>query len=197
MQEILWREEKVSALEGEEGEEEQFWVFGLLGNNKLLFLEAIPLSGVEGTLLVEPIEVFSLALQKQAVQIILCHTLPNQALQPSMIDKDIADRLIQVGLLLELPVLDYLLVNSQTFYSFEEVGLMEELAKSLKYVPPYLQAKRIQEIAKGIAQAAVHQEQSKVLQQQLNSARAMKRDGMEPSIIAKYTGLSFEEIEGL
>lgn len=196
LREILWREEQVSALEKVQ-EEEQFWVFGLMANYKMLFLESIPFSRVGKKLLVEPIEVFSLALQKQAVQIILCHSIPEPNLQASDTDKDVADRLIQVGRMLEVPVLDYLLVNSQTFYSFEEKGWMEQLSYSLKYVPPYLQAQRIKEIAQSIVQSAVYQEQDRVLQQQISSARAMKKDGMEVLVIAKYTGLSPEQIEAL
>lgn len=197
LREILWREEQVSALESVEEEEEQFWVFGLMANHKMLFLESIPFSRVGKVLLVEPIEVFSLALQKQAVQVILCHSIPKGKLQPSDTEKDVADRLIQVGRLLELPVLDYLLVNSQTFYSFEEKGLMEQLSYSLKYVPPYLQAQRIQEIAQSIVQSVLQKEQDNTLQQQISSARAMKKDGMEVLVIAKYTGLSPEQIEAL
>ena len=38
-------------------------------------------------------EVFSFALQKRAVKIVLCHNHPSGELKPSDADKDITDRL--------------------------------------------------------------------------------------------------------
>ena len=85
MQQILLRENKIDQ------NREHFWVIGLENNNRILFIELISLGTVNKSL-TEPMEVFSLALQKRAVKIILCHNHPSGELKPSEQDKDITDR---------------------------------------------------------------------------------------------------------
>eukprot|EP01090_Pellita_catalonica_P019836 TRINITY_DN6863_c0_g1_i1.p1 TRINITY_DN6863_c0_g1~~TRINITY_DN6863_c0_g1_i1.p1 ORF type:complete len:130 (-),score=5.73 TRINITY_DN6863_c0_g1_i1:2-391(-) len=92
MQKILLRESKIDQ------NREHFWVIGLANNNRILFIELISLGTINATL-VEPMEVFSLALQKRAVKIILCHNHPSGELTPSENDKNLTDRLIQVGII--------------------------------------------------------------------------------------------------
>ena len=58
-------------------------------------------------------------------------------------DKDLTDRLIQVGRILHVPVLDHLIITTEDFLSFQHQGLMDELRKSLKWVPPYEIEERI------------------------------------------------------
>jgi DNA repair protein RadC len=70
MQQILLREDKIDQ------NREHFWVIGLANNNRILFIELVSLGTVNRTL-VEPMEVYSLALQKRAVKIILCHNHPS------------------------------------------------------------------------------------------------------------------------
>lgn len=60
-------------------------------------------------------EVFSFALQKRAVKIILCHNHPSGELNPSDADKDVTDRLIQVGIILNCHVADHLIITPKTF----------------------------------------------------------------------------------
>jgi len=67
MQQVLLRENKIDL------NREHFWVIGLTNNNLVLFIELISLGTVDKTF-AEPMEVFSFALQKRAVKIILCHT---------------------------------------------------------------------------------------------------------------------------
>ena len=56
---------------------------------------------------------------------------------PSDADRDLTDRLIQVGRILNIPVFDHLIITIRQYLSFEAEGLMEELRRSLKWVPPY------------------------------------------------------------
>ena len=43
----------------------------------------------------------------------------------------------QVGLFLDLPVIDHLIITERKFYSFKDSGLLAELSKSEKYVLKY------------------------------------------------------------
>lgn len=76
MQQILMRENKIGR------NKEHFWIVCLANNNRILMIELISLGTVNSTL-VEPMEVFSFALQKRAVQIILVHNHPSGETEPS------------------------------------------------------------------------------------------------------------------
>src|SRR5690606_12090997 len=178
MQRILLRENKIDR------NREHFWVIGLENNNRILFIELISLGTVNKTL-AEPMEVFSLALQKRAVKIILCHNHPSGELEPSEGDKNLTDRLIQVGIIVNTEVLDHLIISEKSYISFTDVGLMDTLKKSTKYVPSYVLEQRFKKEALKIA------EQKKVIE----IAKAMKKAGEPAEKIAMFTGLSVEEIE--
>ncbi len=180
MQRILLREEKIDQ------NREHFWVIGLATNQRILFIELISL-GTVNTTLAEPMEVFSLALQKRAVKIILCHNHPSGELKPSEADKDLTDRLIQVGIIVSTPVLDHLIISEKSFMSFADIGLMAELEKSTRYVPSYVLKDRIKKEATQIA------EQKKTLE----FAKTMKRAGEDDEKIAAFTGMPLEEVQKL
>jgi len=178
MQKILLRENKIDR------DREHFWVIGLANNHRILFIELISLGTVNQTF-AEPMEVFSLALQKRAVNIILCHNHPSGELKPSDADMDITDRLIQVGRIVKTKVLDHLIISEKSYLSFDDVGFMETLKYSDKYVPGYERTKQIKKEAAEIA------EQKKAIE----IAKAMKRADEPLDKIAAFTGLSLEEIE--
>lgn len=180
MQRILLREDKIDQ------NREHFWVIGLENNNRILFIELISLGTVNKTL-AEPMEVFSFALQKRAVKIILCHNHPSGELQPSEGDKDISDRLIQVGIIVDVKVIDHLIISDKSYLSFKDIGLLDKLEKSTKYVPPYVLAERIKKEATEIANK----------NKAIEIAKTMKREGENIEKIALFTGLSIEEVKKL
>ncbi|MFK8104482.1 MAG: JAB domain-containing protein, partial [Saprospiraceae bacterium] len=117
MKRILLREEEIDQ------NREHFWVVGLENNNRILFIELVSMGSINKTI-VEPMEVFSLALQKRAARIILVHNHPSGELAPSDTDKDVTNRLIQVGKIVNTPVLDHLVISVEGYTSFSEIGLM-------------------------------------------------------------------------
>ncbi|WP_299549956.1 JAB domain-containing protein [Seonamhaeicola sp.] len=180
MQKILLREDKIDQ------NREHFWVIGLENNNRILFIELISL-GTVNKALAEPMEVFSFALQKRAVRIILCHNHPSGELKPSEADKDISDRLIQVGIIVDTEVLDHLIISTKSYLSFADTGLLDELKKSTKYVPKYVLEQRLKKEATDIANK----------KKTVEIAKELKRNGVDNETIALSTGLSIEEVEKL
>nr|VFJ94132.1 MAG: DNA repair protein RadC [Candidatus Kentron sp. H] len=130
MQKVLLREEKIDR------DKEHLWIVGLAADNRILFIELVVLGGVTSAT-VKPMEVFRVAVLKNAVGAILVHNHTARDPTPSDADKDLTDRLIQVGRILNIPVFDHLIITTEDFLSFQYQGLMEELRKSLKWVPPY------------------------------------------------------------
>jgi len=201
MQRILQREQKIDQ------NREHFWVVGLANDHGLLFVELISLGSINQTV-VQPMEVFSLALQKRAVKIMLVHNHPSGTLTPSEDDKDITDRLIQVGIIVNLHVLDHLIISRHSYLSFVQIGLLDELKKSKKYVPAFMQVEQAQkeaaemtkqklQAAKAKYDAAIIQQKAKPDKKTLEMAKELKRQGVADDIIAKSTGLPLEEVEKL
>ena len=138
MRDILMREDKIDL------DREHLWIVGLAVNHKILFIELISLGSVSSAV-VEPMDVFSFALQKRAVKIVLVHNHPSGETKPSDNDLDITDRMIQVGRIVNCPVLDHMIITKKTYVSFVTDGILAELEKSLKYVPPFEQVARIKQ----------------------------------------------------
>ncbi|CAM1353621.1 JAB domain-containing protein [Tenacibaculum ascidiaceicola] len=180
MQKILLRESKIDQ------NREHFWVIGLENNNRILFIELISLGTINATL-VEPMEVFSLALQKRAVKIMLCHNHPSGELTPSDNDKNLTDRLIQVGVIVNTRVIDHLIISDKSYLSFANTGLLQELEKSKKYVPKY------------VLEEQIKKDMAKIIERNRNIeiAKSLKRKGIDTSTIADSTGLTVEEVEKL
>jgi DNA repair protein RadC len=177
MQRILMREEKVDR------GREHLWTISLDNSNKILNIELVSMGSFKATI-VEPMEVFSIPLQKRAVHLVLVHNHPSGTLKPSEADKDITDRLIQVGRIMKVPILDHLIITESSYYSFANSGLLEELSKSLKYVPAFEIKKRYEKAAEEKGKEKGERRKAKEM------ARMMKKEGMDTELIIKISGLS-------
>ena len=72
---------------------------------------------------ISPRELFTEALQKNAVYIILLHNHPSGDPTPSPDDLQITARIYQAGELLGIHLLDHIVIGDQRYCSFREEGL--------------------------------------------------------------------------
>ena len=128
MQKILLRENKIDQ------EKEHLWIIGMNHKSKILYIELVSMGSVNTTT-VEPMNVFRVAVLKGAIKAILIHNHPSGELKPSERDQDITDRLIQVGRIINIDVIDHLIITTKSFLSFVDTGLFKQLRESLKWVP--------------------------------------------------------------
>ena len=110
----VWSEEKIQFVES-------FKILLLNRANKVLGVVEISTGGVAGTV-VDPKLVFAAALKAVASSMILAHNHPSGNLKPSTQDERLTKRLVEVGKLLDLPVLDHLILTSEGYYSFADEG---------------------------------------------------------------------------
>ena len=200
MRQILLRENKISR------EQEHFWVVCLNGVNKILNIELVSLGAVDQTI-VKPMQVFRIAIQKGAVKIILCHNHVSGLLQPSEADRDLTDRMIQVGNIIHIKVEDHMIFTLDGYYAFSKNGLMEEIRGSKKFVPLYKEQERIRKEAMKIGRKEGLKEGKKIgmekgiekgrKAEKIEMAKTMKKEGESLEKIKQYTGLSGKEIEKL
>ena len=181
MQQILLRENKIRR------NQEHFWVVGLNNSNKLLFIELIGLGAVN-RVNADPPDVFRMAIYKLAVKMVLVHNHPSGTLAISKGDTTFTDRMLKVGKLINIEVIDHLIITDESYTSLADKGIMDELKKSglFEVVGPEKKALEEWKIETELKRARK--------EERLIVATKMKKDGVEIDIIKKYTGLPVSAI---
>ena len=177
MQQILLRENKIDR------NKEHFWTIGLDNAHRILYIELISL-GTSTSAPVEPMQVFRIAVQKAAIKLILVHNHPTGETKPSKEDVNITDRLIQVGNIIGIKVLDHLIIAEKTYNSFNDTELLSKIEDSTQYMPSYKLQAQIKKEAEKIGEERGIQKKAKEMAQQL------KNKGFTVSQIVELTGIS-------
>ena len=102
---------------------EQFKIMLLNRANRVLGIFEVSTGGVAGTV-ADPKIIFGTALKGNASSIILAHNHPSGSLKPSQADLLLTNKLAQAGSFLDIPVLDHLILTSESFLSFSDQGLL-------------------------------------------------------------------------
>lgn len=102
---------------------EEFYVLYLARNNSLIGYRMIGRGGISATV-VDPKLVLSFGLACGCSSIILTHNHPSGNLKPSKLDVDITKKIKEGAELLEIQLIDHLIVNSETWFSFADDGLL-------------------------------------------------------------------------
>ncbi|XLS30485.1 JAB domain-containing protein [Flavobacteriaceae bacterium M23B6Z8] len=126
MQQVLLRQNKIRR------NQEHFWVVGLNHKNVILFIELIAI-GRNNRVGVHPPDVFRMAIYKLANRVILVHNHPSGELNISDTDKNLTDKLLKVGKIIEIDVIDHLIISEEKYASFEDLGELEKIKKSGLY----------------------------------------------------------------
>jgi DNA repair protein RadC len=182
MRQILMRENKIKR------QREHLWAIGLNEEFTLLYVELIAF-GVPEKGKTKPMEIYRLALQKNATYLYLCHNRANADMAAQADDKKLTDRMIQVGKIVGIHLFDHVIINHKTedHLSYADVGLMAELEKSMAWVPKFEQAKKIKSMAREEGEKA----------KAITIAKNMKKKKLDLELISQLTGLSLKEIEKL
>ncbi|RYE52574.1 MAG: DNA repair protein [Sphingobacteriales bacterium] len=98
---------------------EEFKVMFLNRNGKVLGIVTISQGGYNSTV-VDPRMIFVAALKTAASSIILAHNHPSGNLHPSRHDRELTEKILQAGKLLDIEVIDHLIINVESYYSFAD-----------------------------------------------------------------------------
>lgn len=102
---------------------EEFYIMLLNRANKILGWHKVSEGGISGTV-VDPKIIFSIALKGLASSIIIAHNHPSGNLNPSEQDRSLTGKLREVGILLEIPILDHVILSAEGYFSFADEGLI-------------------------------------------------------------------------
>lgn len=111
-----WDENKIEMLE-------EFKVLFLNRGNRVLGVYEVSSGGISGTI-ADPRLILAAAIKTLAVNIILSHNHPSGNLKPSKADEEITMKIKEAGKFHDITVLDHIILNSETYLSFADEGLM-------------------------------------------------------------------------
>lgn len=103
---------------------ENFAVILLNVKNHILSMPVISVGSLTASV-VHPREVFKVAIQQTAASIILVHNHPSGDPTPSKEDIEITARLVQVGRVMDIPVLDHIILGNDNYISLKEKGVIK------------------------------------------------------------------------
>ncbi|MEP0265107.1 JAB domain-containing protein [Dokdonia sp.] len=182
MQQILLRQNKIRR------SQEYFWVVGLDNQNTVLFVELISIGGTN-RVNVSPPDVFRMGIYKLAVKMILVHNHPSGVLTPSENDKNFTDRLLKVGKMIDIKVIEHLIITESDYFSFMNDGLISEFENNGLYELVKKESEEMKAFKLEIAEKKAKKEEA------LEIARRLKSLDVDIETIKKSTGLTKKQIE--
>jgi DNA repair protein RadC len=102
---------------------EHFKLILLNPRNKIIGISTISIGTLNASL-VHPREVFKDAIVHSAASVVLAHNHPSGDPEPSDDDTKITNKLVELGKILGIEVIDHIVIGKNNFCSFKEEGLM-------------------------------------------------------------------------
>jgi DNA repair protein RadC len=167
---------------------EYFWVASLNNKNKLLNVELVSI-GAANRVGIQPPEVFRLAIYKAAPRIIMVHNHPSGELTPSHGDRHQTDRMMKVGELLNIKVIDHLIISETDCFSMRDTGILTELEESGLFEVTSKVSKEMKEWQEEELKKKSSDERAKVM-----AIRSLEY-GLSVDVVAKLTGLRKSVVE--
>lgn len=188
MQRILLRENKIDR------EKEHFWIVGMNIAGVILYIELVSMGSVKGTM-VEPMNVFRVAILKGATSIIAVHNHPSGVIEASRDDTDCTDRLIQVGRIINITVEDHLIISPEGYMSMRRSGIMGRLDGSRKYVPAYQLVDRVREEEETIRKETEKRHRHEIVQYRASAVNNLMARDISKEEIAAILGMELSAVE--
>lgn len=102
---------------------EHFICVTLNGGHEIIQIRVVSVGTLNKTI-VHPREIFSDALKENAASIIVCHNHPSGNVNPSDEDISTTKNLIKVSELIGIPLLDHIIIDKNSYFSFLEHELL-------------------------------------------------------------------------
>ena len=105
---------------------EHFLAVTLNGGHNIIQIHVVSI-GTTNSAFAHPREVFYEAIKENASAIIVCHNHPSGAVEPSEEDIKCTQKLIAASEIIGIPLLDHIIIDCSSYYSFLESGLLKKL----------------------------------------------------------------------
>lgn len=104
-------------------QKEHFLAVTLNGGHDIIQIHVVSVGTVNRTL-IHPREIFNEAIRENAAALILCHNHPSGRTQPSKDDIETTKNLIEASEIMGIPILDHIIIDKDSYYSFMEHDLL-------------------------------------------------------------------------
>ncbi len=183
-------------LQGVEPDEDSscFWIICLSKYHQLLLVEQLPndnLATIHAT------EVFQIALQKRATTLLLCQRPSEAAFELAPDDYYFIRQLLKVGYLIRLPILDYLVLKTDGYYSLMQAGKLQELRGMAEDEAPPLTIQKAEALAQEAVEEAKQALEASYYKDKEEIALHLYEEGLALTQIISITGLSEEVVVAL
>jgi len=111
---------------GLRGAKKEFFKIILLDQKNKVIRDVTISEGSLTSTVVHPREVFSPAVRESAASVIFLHNHPSGDPSPSQNDQALTKRLVDVGHLMGIPVLDHVIIGDDRYFSFADAGQIEQ-----------------------------------------------------------------------
>ncbi|MBT4088635.1 MAG: hypothetical protein HOE30_09100 [Deltaproteobacteria bacterium] len=105
---------------------QETFIVTLLDNKHRMIADQMISLGTLNQSLVHCREVFAPAIERRAAAIVICHCHPSGDPKPSTQDITITKRLVDVGNLIGIKVLDHLVIGDNEYFSFVDENIMPD-----------------------------------------------------------------------
>ncbi|RST28672.1 RadC family protein [Chryseobacterium lacus] len=102
---------------------EEFWAVLVNQNNRILHFSQLTTGGISSSI-VDVRILFKTALEHFATAVFVAHNHPSGNLKPSQEDIRITKQIAEGGNFLNIKLLDHLILNQTSYYSFADEGLL-------------------------------------------------------------------------
>jgi len=103
---------------------EELWCLALGPSLNLIDIKMI-FRGTIDSCIAHPRDIFRFACLKNATQLIIAHNHPSGDPTPSPQDIEFTRKLINLGYIIEIPVVDHLILTTHSYYSIAESELLD------------------------------------------------------------------------
>ena len=105
---------------------EHFLAVTLNGGHNIIQIHVVSI-GTTNSTYAHPREVFHEAIKENASAVIVCHNHPSGLVEPSEEDIKCTKKLLDASGIIGIPLLDHIIIDCNSYYSFLESGLLEKL----------------------------------------------------------------------
>ena len=183
--------------------QEHFWIMGIdsVGYVVCVYIAAI---GADNRAIIDPVDMFDIALAKQSKKVIIAHNHPSETkkINPSENDFDLTNKLYHACLPFGIEIIDHIIVADKVFYSYAEHDEMNLIYKDLKYKTYDVLKPKLDEEKKNYGETKKIQGLKEgniigISKRSVEIARKMLSDNEDISKIIKYTELTADDIDDL
>lgn len=103
--------------------QEHFVALLLNTKNRILAYEVITVGSLNASV-VHPRDVFKAAISHNAATVIVAHNHPSGDPKPSREDIAVTQRLVKVGRVMDIPILDHIIIGKDRYISLKEQGML-------------------------------------------------------------------------